>query len=421
VPTVFGNIPPDAPVAIDVDDAANLGLVHFSNTGNRTYTFSGSAISFTTDGSTRRLQTTGSAQVGAITFNNNLIFGASSGTATLSLGHSIASASQFSTITINGNILTDGAESGRTLAIYNIPTLILNGSNQAIQVTFGETGEVVANNISALGAGGVQKVGVGTLSLRSDLQVNGAWTGTTTALTKLRISETTASSADRILTMVNRLGGDGTFEWVDNINSTGRLILNLQYSGGNIQTMNLITNDSAIVRFSQSGNTTYSGPISGSGELQKTGLGTTTLSGANTYTGDTVISAGTLLLSNTGKLNFLIGADGESNQITGTSSGFLTLNGTFTFDLSGAGTNVGDSWLLIDFASLGGVTYGATFAVEGFTKIEGIWTNGSYTFDQSTGVLTATIPEPSTVCLGVAGLVALSLRARARRAEKWLS
>ncbi|HZI30911.1 MAG TPA: autotransporter-associated beta strand repeat-containing protein, partial [Candidatus Binatia bacterium] len=44
-------------------------------------------------------------------------------------------------------------------------------------------------------------------------------------------------------------------------------------------------------------NTTYYGIMSGSGSLIKVGAGTLTLSGANTYTGNTTISSGTLALS----------------------------------------------------------------------------------------------------------------------------
>ena len=46
-----------------------------------------------------------------------------------------------------------------------------------------------------------------------------------------------------------------------------------------------------------SGNDTFSGVISGSGNLAKAGSGTFTLSGTNTYTGTASIFAGTISIS----------------------------------------------------------------------------------------------------------------------------
>ena len=46
------------------------------------------------------------------------------------------------------------------------------------------------------------------------------------------------------------------------------------------------------------GTLTYGGSLEGSSGLEKAGAGTLTLSGVNTYSGDTLVSAGTLNLSN---------------------------------------------------------------------------------------------------------------------------
>ena len=69
------------------------------------------------------------------------------------------------------------------------------------------------------------------------------------------------------------------------------------------------------------GNVTLSGAISGSGALIKTSTGTIILAGANNYTGDTTISAGTLRL---GAANVIPDGSGKGN---------VTVNGTF--DLGG--------------------------------------------------------------------------------------
>jgi fibronectin-binding autotransporter adhesin len=89
--------------------------------------------------------------------------------------------------------------------------------------------------------------------------------------------------------------------------------------------------------------TTFSGVISGSGgRIRKIGTGTQTLSAANTYTGDTTISAGILALASAGSI-------ANSSVITigdaGSSGAILDLTaktGTFTFGVgqtvSGIGT-----------------------------------------------------------------------------------
>ncbi|MBW7896515.1 MAG: autotransporter-associated beta strand repeat-containing protein, partial [Opitutaceae bacterium] len=84
--------------------------------------------------------------------------------------------------------------------------------------------------------------------------------------------------------------------------------------------------------------TTYSGVISGSGDLTKTGTGTLTVSGTNTHTGTTTVSGGTLLAAS----NAALGAATADAAVT---AGTLALDGgvtitktTGTLSLAGTGT-----------------------------------------------------------------------------------
>ena len=123
--------------------------------------------------------------------------------------------------------------------------------------------------------------------------------------------------------------------------------------------------------------------------LTKSGTGTLTLSGANTYLGGTIVNAGTLELASGGTLAFRPGANGVSNRITGT--GTLTLDGAFNLTLTAANLTPGNSWNLVDVNALD-EEYGESFAVNGFTEASGVWTRiegvNQWTFTEADGNLT---------------------------------
>lgn len=144
-------------------------------------------------------------------------------------------------------------------------------------------------------------------------------------------------------------------------------------------------------------------------------------SSANTFTGN-IIQDGRLGLVDGANLNFVIGAAGVNNAVTyGAGVKHTTFDGIFDFDLSGAGTTLGDSWQVVPAGTNSPTYYGATFVVNGFAKDGGgtgygIW-NGSangaeYQFDPDAGTLTV-IPEPATLGLiGFFGAGMLFVRRR---------
>lgn len=173
--------------------------------------------------------------------------------------------------------------------------------------------------------------------------------------------------------------------------------------------------DDSLVLSSTGAVTTINGDISGTGSLVKSGAGSLVLTGDNTFSGDLTIDAGALTLASDGSLTFSIGASGVSSQIDGSSTGLVTLNGVFNFNLSGAALVDGSSWHVV---AVSNAIYGASFAITGFTQTDNIWTNGSgLTFAESTGTLTYAVPEPSVSAFLIGGTLAfLVIRNRRNRA-----
>ncbi len=167
----------------------------------------------------------------------------------------------------------------------------------------------------------------------------------------------------------------------ENVRGTGSL-------GGGNYAGNISLGTKTILNYRSTNNQTLGGVISGAGALTVDGLSTVTLSGLNTYTGNTTVPTGsTLALSNTGGMTFAV-ANASANKITG--AGTATLDGAFTIDTA-AVTNATGSWTLVDAT---GKSFGATFAVNGFTQAADVWTlvagSKTWTFTESTGVLALT-------------------------------
>lgn len=159
---------------------------------------------------------------------------------------------------------------------------------------------------------------------------------------------------------------------------------------------------------------TFSNVISGAGDVTIDGTDATFFTAANTYTGDTTLSTGSVLtLGNTSEMRFSLLDGNVTNQILG--SGTLTLNGLFRIDATSL-TGTSGSWQLINVGTLS-ETFGGTFGLAflggpSFTNAGGgIFNSGDWSFSTTTGYLTL-VPEPSSALLLSLGSVLLFRRIR---------
>ena len=144
-----------------------------------------------------------------------------------------------------------------------------------------------------------------------------------------------------------------------------------------------------------------SGPISLGGYSNSGGFPISIESASSTYTGSITLAqeAGqqvVMVLSTNANLNFVIGANGVNNSVSGTGS--ATFDGVFVFDLTGASTAIGASWTIADVSSQ---SFGASFSVDGFQGLGSLWFldagDAYYQFDTASGVLSVIEAPPSLI------------------------
>jgi fibronectin-binding autotransporter adhesin len=174
--------------------------------------------------------------------------------------------------------------------------------------------------------------------------------------------------------------GSGTLTLTGTNTYSGGTLVSAGTLQGDTNSLQGFITNNAAVTFNQAGPGTYSGNMDGSGSVTKTGAGTLILGGFNTYSGGTTVAAGTL--------------QGDTTSLQGniTNNAAVTFDqaapGTYAGNMSGSGslTKIGADILILSGTNTygGGTTVGAGTLQGDSTGLQGnITNNAAVTFDQS--------------------------------------
>ena len=303
---------------------------------------------------------------------------------TLQIGNSGTTGSITGDVADNGTIAFDrsdslifaGAISGTgALAQIGAGTTILSGTN-----TYGG-GTTIAAGTLQIGNGGTtgsiagNVADSGTLAFdRSDLVTFGGVISGTGALAQI-------GSGTTILAGANTYSGGTTV-------SSGVLQIG---NGGTTGSIAGDVADNASLVFDRSDTLTYSGAISGTGTLEQAGSGTLVLTGANTVSGGTAISAGTLQVGAGGTSGSLAGNVADAGSLVFDRSDTLVFGGVISGSGSVMQTGTGTTILTGDNTYTGGTTISAGTLQLGNSGASGslagdVTDNGTLAFDRSDSV-----------------------------------
>jgi autotransporter-associated beta strand protein len=458
----------------------NAGTGNYTDSGN--WTPAGGA----TSADTAKISNGGTATLAAGTgVGFKLILeNASSMTVTggnLTIGNSIflgntASGTQNGTMNISAGTV---ATQTFTLGINAGSTGIVNMSGGNLTISSTLTVGSTANGMFTLTGGTVSavKIDIGSASTTSNGTLSlsgGSFTTLSGNITVGLLGNGTVNVSDAGTLTV---GSSGTKSIVlaSTAGKTGTLNVGTGAAAGSISALDVIGgNGTATVNFNHTGALSFSPLLKGSLSVNKSGAGTTTLSGNNTYTGATAINAGTMLVAGTAANSAFTVASGGTLGGSGTvgavtvdaggtlapgsgpgilNAGNLSLAGTLAATINGttvgaqynqanvtgtvnlvAGNNItlslgysptiGDNIFLINndgadaiTGLLNGYAQDSTFNLTGQNwKISYVGDSGTNSFTGGNDlVIQAIIPEPATwALLAATGTFFMVMRRRCR-------
>ena len=391
--------------AWDLNTTAN-----WKNQGAADKFFSLDQVTFDDTGSnTPAINITGTVSPGSITVNSShdYTFGGSgsiaggasltkSGSGTLTINNTNSFAGP---VTINGGVLVTGGfgpsgtatpiGSGTTVNLgagtlrYTGPSVssdrafTLNNAASSIEVTTAASNLSLTGSVS--GAGGLTKLGAGILSLAGGNTFAGPTVVSGGTLALAADSSLGAAPASAQAAAVTLGGG--------NLQFTGSATLNANRG--------ILLSSSATID-TQANTVTIPGPISGTvPTFTKAGSGTLALTGANTYSANTVVSGGTLQVPGDAGLGTAPGGL-VANSLTLTGGGTVAVTADTSFAASrGVTLGAGGG----GFSSGGhAVTLSAPIAGGGPLKLGG---GGTYTLNSASTYTGGTVVDPAVTSLTI--------------------
>lgn len=282
--------------------------------------------------------------------------------------------------TLSG-IFSDSGVTPGALQKFGVGTLTLTGNNSYSGGTTLSTGSLFVGNDNALGTGDVTMAAgttlgfaSGTLTLANNFGLTGdptffVDTGNVDTISGV-ISDSGVTpgvlektgGGTLVLSGVNTYSGGtainaGTLN-VSADSGLGDTSGKVTFDGGTLQwgaafdSARDITLNSGGGTFDTNGyNSTLSGVISGDGAFTKKGASTLTLSGVNTFTGDTTINAGNLVISGSLASSHITASGGTLRYIGSATAGSATLTSTlynidFYDNSTAANATIIDNWSL---------------------------------------------------------------------------
>ncbi len=302
-----------------------------------------------------------------------------------------------------GSMIVDSSTTGSTALTKAGPAMLtLTASNSYSGGTTIAAGTLQVSGSGSLGTGPVADFSALVFNASGNPTFGGAISG--------------AGSLTQAGTGIVTLTGSNTYSGNTTV-SAGTLQVGSGGSGEFLGSPSVsLSNSSASLVFSQSDSLTYSGVISGSGSLTQAGPGILTLTGSNTYTGGTNVSAGTLQVGDGGSGEFLASPSvslsnssaslvfNQSDSLTYSGiisgNGSLTQAGTGILTLTGSSTFTGGATIsagTLQVSGTGALGTGSVtnnsalvFNLSGAPTFGGVVSgNGSLT-QAGTGVLTLT-------------------------------